>query len=76
MGSSSVSALHIHTDDEALADTCQICLIVKIFQSADIPDFGIEIPLFDAVYDAIEHTYSYTDASVCKGYYSTAPPSC
>lgn len=72
--SSYLSAVHIHHSDEAHADNCQVCIVVKILQNADLPPCEFDISILTIHYDAPETVCHDVGTSLFKGYYSTAPP--
>ena len=72
--SSFLSATHIHYDNDAVNDECQICIVVNNFNSADIPEThtlaSITFTIRAIVNDEI-HIFSTT---IYRGFYSQAPP--
>ena len=64
----------MHHDHESHSDTCEVCVVVKNFNSSDIPKFGIELSTFTNLYEINYLLYHYIDTTVLKGYHSTAPP--
>jgi len=64
----------MHHEHASSSDTCKVCVVVKNFNSSDIPKFGIELFTFDNLYDIVYLSHFYFHTTVFKGYYSTAPP--
>ncbi len=70
-----LNATHIHMEESAHADDCKVCMVAKVFQSADVPDTSlphtIALPVHRSLYIA-----ERSNVSACiKGFLSTAPPS-
>ena len=69
-----MSATHIHMADEADAEHCQVCIIAKVFESADAPSVATVVAelsvdfLLPLWQQTIHQKYHF------KGYHSTAPP--
>jgi hypothetical protein len=61
----------VHTDK---ADESQICIVVKKFQSADVPTLTIEVASLDFYFTALVPKPYEVIVYLDKGYYSTAPP--
>jgi len=61
----------LHTDK---ADECQVCIVVKNFQSADVPSLAIEVASLDFYFTALVPKPFDVIVYLDKGYYSTAPP--
>ncbi len=64
----------MHHECEDHTDTCEMCVIVKNFHSADIPDAHITISPFEYAHNDIELHYITPVTHIYKGFYSTAPP--
>ena len=61
----------LHTDK---GDGCEVCIVVKNFQSSDVPSFGVELALLEPyVLDTLAPLVVEA-FTVNKGYNSTAPP--
>ncbi len=74
LGTSYLTATHIHHDDLDHEDGCEVCIVVKNFHSADIPHSDIDISLVEYTYDEIKLYHISPVTDICKGFYSTAPP--
>jgi len=74
LSSSYLSAVHMHHACEDHSDTCKVCIMVKNFHSADIPDTHITISTLACTHDEIKLHYTSPITYICKGFYSTAPP--
>ncbi|QOP41136.1 hypothetical protein [Sulfurimonas marina] len=75
LGSSYLSASHVHLDNTCDDTECELCIVVKNFQniSLDTPtDSSVFIPYS---YEHIESETSIKLAINFKGFFSTAPPS-
>ena len=55
-------------------DKCEVCIVLKNFQSADIPLLAIEISSLDFYFTPISPNDYNITTYLNKGYYSTAPP--
>ncbi len=75
LGTSYLSATHIHHDELDHKDGCEVCVVVNNFHSADIPNATMDIPLVEYAYDEIRLCYISPVTHIYKGFYSTAPPS-
>lgn len=74
LSSSYVSAVHIHHDGEDHSDTCEVCVIVKNFHNANMPDIAIVIPFLEYTFNEKKYHHLSSVTPVCKGFCSTAPP--
>lgn len=74
LSSSYLTATHIHDDGEDHFDACEVCVIVKHFHSADIPNEHIIISPLEYNHDEIRCHHISLVTHICKGFYSTAPP--
>jgi len=64
----------MHHECEDHADACEVCVIVKNFHSADMPDAHITISSFEYTHDEIRLHHVSPVTHIYKGFYSTAPP--
>ncbi|MCF6207167.1 MAG: hypothetical protein L3J47_09790 [Sulfurovum sp.] len=73
--SSYLSATHIHSSDEAHADSCSVCIVAKTLQSVDV--IQADISLAELPYIHVHRNVLHLRLSllVYMGYFSTAPPS-
>ena len=74
LGTSYLSAIHIHQDEHELESACEVCVVTNSFKSLDIPNAIIDIASFKQ-----NHFYKLLHKSfhivyINKGYCSTAPP--
>ncbi|WP_415406174.1 hypothetical protein ACLHDG_10435 [Sulfurovum sp. CS9] len=56
-------------------DGCEVCVVVNNFHSADIPNSVIDIHSLEYAHDEIKLHHTSPVTHICKGFYSTAPPS-
>lgn len=69
-----MNATHIHSDNEDHLDDCQICVIVKAFNSVDLPKYDIDFSCA-ICHDSIESVLtSFHVTTYLKGFFSHAPP--
>jgi hypothetical protein len=66
--------MHIHDLHTDKADECQVCIVVKNFQSADVGSLTIEVASLDFYFTALVPNPYEVIVNLDKGYYSTAPP--
>ena len=69
-----LNATHIHDIDISNTDECQVCIVMKTFQSGDVPALDICEIALDYNIDTVDFLPFYTIIKLHKGYYSTAPP--
>ncbi len=69
-----VNATHFH-HEEVDVDNCQICIVLKVFHSADLSSSDIHFIFPDLFYITSYFGKSSNVALCHKGYYATAPPS-
>ena len=69
-----LGATHIHSDGEEHPLNCQICVIVKAFNSSDLAKDSITLDCIFCSY--IVETFYSMDIEIItlKGYFSHAPP--
>ena len=75
LGTSYLTATHIHHDDLDHEEGCEVCVMVNNFHSADIPHATIDIASVEWYFDDIVLYENYPVKHTPKGFYSTAPPS-
>ncbi len=65
----------MHHECDEHSDTCEVCIVVNNFHSADLPNSTIEIPSVEYTHDEIKLHHISPVTHIYKGFYSTAPPS-
>ncbi len=76
LGTSYLSAVHVHHEHDEHSNVCEVCIVVNNFQSADTPNNSVYITLFKQNYFYLKIAKISNISYINKGYYSTAPPSC
>ena len=74
MLASYLNATHIHDMHADKADECKVCIVLKNFQSADLPSLAIEVASLDFYFTALEPKPCDVVVYLDKGYHSMAPP--
>ncbi len=74
LGTSYLTASHIHHDDVDHDEGCEVCVVINNFHSGDIPHSTVEIPSVEYSYDEIAQYDNYPLKHLPLGYCSTAPP--
>lgn len=71
-----LNATHMHIDELEHDHECEVCLLVKHFQSSDIPKPDLQLPALESYKLELKPTQHYHLTPMSIGFNATAPPLC